>query len=427
MRVRVFRGLLILLAASLLSGCSDNDSGGFDNTGNNACGASTLPIASQSAAGNLPAAVPPAGAAIAVQPAFAQLAFTQPVAMLTAPNDERCWFIVELAGRVIAFENADDANQKSTFIDISAQVYDDPQAGGLLGMAFHPDYRNNRQVFLSYMGEKDGEITSYISRFTSADDGITLDPASEEVLISIARPIANHNGGNIAFGPDGYLYIGFGDGGFGNDSEQNAQNTQTLLGTMLRIDVDSESTYSIPDDNPFAGNPLCDLGQGDSDCPEIYAWGLRNPWRWSFDLETGDLWLGDVGQSAIEEIDIIDKGGNYGWPYYEGTRCNTEAPIVDCSFVALPPVTEYPREGGRSVTGGYVYRGTAIPELAGVYLYADFLSGNLFQYYDPGSGPVIEARLPTNLLIVSFGQSIAGELYLVDLPTGTLHQIVSGS
>ncbi len=413
-----------MIVMATLTACGDNNSGGFSNTGNNACGASAVPLAASAAIDSLPTAVPSHGAAIAAEPAFEQLTFMQPLAMLPAPNDDRCWFIVEQSGVVVAFENNADADQQFTFIDISAQVDDTSNEAGLLGMAFHPDYRNNRQVFLSYTGN-DGGLTSYVSRFTSTDDGVTLDPDSEEVLLSIAQPFPNHNGGNIAFGPDGYLYIGFGDGGSANDPQQNAQNTRNLLGAMLRIDVDSAVPYGIPADNPFAGNTRCEQGVGAVDCPEIYAWGLRNPWRWSFDRDTGELWLGDVGQSALEEIDIIDIGGNYGWPYFEGTRCNTEAPVVDCNFVSLPPVTEYPRAAGRSVTGGYVYRGSAIPDLVGVYLYADFVSGNLFQYYDPGSGPAIQAQQPTGLFIASFGQSVDGELYLVNLVTGTLHQIVA--
>jgi glucose/arabinose dehydrogenase len=414
-----------MLVMATLTACGDSSSGGFSNTGNNACGASAAPLAASAAMDSLPTAVPPAGAAIAVEPAFEQLTtFTRPLAMLPAPNDDRCWFIVEQSGVVVAFENNADAAQKFTFIDISERVDDSSNEAGLLGMAFHPDYRNNRQVFLSYTGN-DGGLTSYVSRFTSTDDGVTLDPDSEEVLLSIAQPFPNHNGGNIEFGPDGYLYIGFGDGGSGNDPQQNAQNTRNLLGAMLRIDVDSAVPYAIPADNPFAANTRCEQGVGAADCPEIYAWGLRNPWRWSFDRDTGELWLGDVGQSASEEIDIIVIGGNYGWPYFEGTRCNTDLLIANCNFVSLPPVTEYPHSSGSAVTGGYVYRGSAIPDLVGVYVYADFSSGNLFQYYDPGSGPVIQAQQPTGLFIASFGQSVDGELYLVNLVTGTLHQIVA--
>jgi glucose/arabinose dehydrogenase len=374
--------------------------------------------------GSFGTAVPPGGASIAVERAFPALSFTLPVALLPAPNDARNWFVVEKAGRVIVFANDEAANQKATFIDISARVNSVPNEAGLLGMAFHPKYKDNGQVFLSYTGS-DGGLISRISRFTSSDNGVTLDPDSEEILLSLPQPFANHNGGNIAFGPDGFLYIGFGDGGSSNDPDENAQNTRNLLGAMLRIDVDGVAPYAIPGSNPFAGNALCDQGIGTDDCPEIYAWGLRNPWRWSFDRSTGELWLADVGQFALEEIDIIDLGGNYGWPFYEGTRCNTEAPVVNCAFISLPPITEYPRAVGRSVTGGYVYRGRAIPDLVGVYLYADFSSGVLFQYYDPGAGPAIQAQQDTGLNVSSFGEATDGELYLVDFG-GTLHRIVAG-
>jgi len=370
-------------------------------------------------------AVPAGGAAIAVEPAFIALSFERPVAMLQAPGDDLCWFVVEQPGRVLAFKNMDDTAETKTFIDIVVRVDDDPNEAGLLGMAFHPDYANNRQVFLSYTGN-DGGLTSYVSRFTSADNGISLDPDSEEVILSIAQPYGNHNGGNIAFGPDGYLYIGFGDGGSANDPDENAQNTMNLLGAMLRIDVDSAVPYGIPQGNPFAENDLCHLGFGADDCPEIFAWGLRNPWRWSFDSITGELWAGDVGQSAFEEINIVHRTGNYGWPLFEGTLCNSNAPVPDCSFVSLPPVTEHGRADARSITGGYVYHGSAIPDLVGVFVYADFMTGNIFQYFDPGSGNIIRAQLAADLRVSAFGQANDGELYVLNLfPDGTIHRIVA--
>ena len=369
-------------------------------------------------------AVPPGGAAITTTPVFTDITLDRALILLQEPTDDQCWYAAEQPGRVISFENDPLADEQVVFIDITARVDNGPNEAGLLGMAFHPNYASNGQIFLSYTGN-DGELTSYISRFTSLDGGLTLAPDSEEILLSMVQPFGNHNGGNIAFGPDGYLYIGFGDGGSANDPGARAQNTLNFYGSMLRIDVDGAAPYAIPDSNPFAGNALCSQGFGAADCPEIYAWGLRNPWRWSFDTETGDLWLGDVGQSALEEIDIIDLGGNYGWSFFEGTRCNTQAPVVDCSFVSIPPVTEYTRSTGRSVTGGYVYRGTAIPDLVGVYVYADFASGKLLQYFDPGTGDVIEAQTDTGLGIASFAQANNGELYLLDLFDGGIHQIIA--
>jgi glucose/arabinose dehydrogenase len=420
---------LAALALTLVAACnsSDDDSVNDGNVNEEPRNAGLACNATDAAAARLPAvtsaAVPPGGAALATEPAFAALTFQRPLAMQQAPNDDKCWFVAEQPGRVLAFQNLSDVSSTNVFIDITARVDDGPNEAGLLGIAFHPDYANNQQVFLSYTGN-DAGLTSYVSRFTSTDNGLTLDPDSEEVLLTLAQPFGNHNGGNIVFGPDGYLYITFGDGGSGNDPGERAQNTLNLFGTMLRIDVDAGAPYAIPGDNPFAGNALCSQGFGAADCPEIYAWGLRNPWRWSFDRLTGELWLGDVGQSALEEIDIIDRGGNYGWPFYEGTRCNTQAPVVDCGFAGLPPVTEYPRSEGQSVTGGYVYRGTEIPELVGVYVYADFLSGNLFQYFDDGNG-VIESTTATELLISAFGEAHNGELYLTDLLSGKLHKLVA--
>jgi glucose/arabinose dehydrogenase len=392
----------MLLIAALLAGCGGGGGGGS-------------------------ATVPPGGVAITTTPVYTALSFERPLAMLQAPADDRFWFIVEQTGRVIAFENIPDVAETFTFIDISSRVNDGPNEAGLLGMAFHPDFSINGQVFLSYTGTSGG-LTSYISRFTSLDGGATLDPDSEEVLLSILQTSNNHNGGQITFGRDGYLYIGMGDGGGSDDPDQNAQNTLNLKGSMLRIDVDGAVPYAIPADNPFADNALeglCNYGVGAEDCPELYAWGLRNPWRWSFDSNTGDLWAGDVGQGELEEIDIIDLGGNYGWPFLEGTRCNDDVPVENCDFPGIPPITEYPRTTGRSVTGGYVYNGINIPDLIGVYVYGDFATGLVMQYFDAGSGNIIEAQFDTDFGISSFGEANNGELYLLDLYGGGIHQIVA--
>ena len=202
----------------------------------------------------------------------------------------------------------------TVFIDISARVNSAPNEAGLLGMAFHPDWGNNGnfEVFLSYT-RAGGALSSYISRFYSLNNGTTLDDQVEEVILQLPQPADNHNGGGIAFGADGYLYAGWGDGGGSGDQNDNAQNTSNLLGTFTRIDIDGGTPYAIPADNPHNGNALCSLGPGAAPCPEIYAWGVRNPWRWSFDRATGDLWAGDVGQGALEEVDVIMLDGNYGW------------------------------------------------------------------------------------------------------------------
>ena len=416
--------IILPALALVVMGCNSSNDGSKFKSGNAAdsnlaCGATTASTAPLLK----PAAVPPGGADIGIQRVFPAVDFDSPVALTLAPDADGCWFVVEQAGRVIAFANRSDVSEQNVFVDITDIVDDDPIEAGLLGIAFHPNYAENGQVFLSYTGNNGG-LVSYVSRFFSTDGGATLDPATEQRLIRLPQPFLNHNGGNILFGPDGYLYIGFGDGGSANDPGERSQNTLNLFGSILRIDVDDAEPYAIPNDNPFAGNALCDGGSGAADCPEIFAYGLRNPWRWSFDRETGDLWAGDVGQNQIEEIDIIDLGGNYGWPFFEGTRCNTEAPMVNCSFVSIPPITEYGRSEGRSVTGGYVYRGNAIPDLVGVYVYADISSRNLFQFFDAGSSTV-EALLPIDIAISSFAEDVLGELYVLDYVGGGVYQIAA--
>ena len=232
--------------------------------------------------------------------------------------------------------------------------------------------------------------------------------------MTLDQPFANHNGGQVGFGPDGFLYIGFGDGGAGGDPRGNGQNTNTLLGAMLRIDVNRGDPYAIPPDNPFAA------GGGR---PEISAWGLRNPWRWSFDAATGELWAGDVGQNQVEEIDIIVKGGNYGWNMREGSSPfrGGRRPGADL----IGPVAEYSHSFGCSVTGGYVYRGTEIPALAGTYVFGDYCSGRLWGLAPDGSGGrAMAPLLREDINPSSFGEALDGRLFVVDLG-GALFQIVA--
>jgi glucose/arabinose dehydrogenase len=425
MNRRSYRRIFLTLATLVLSACGGSSSNGFVGGGGgggttlNACGLSATTSTALSFA---PEAVPSGGAAIAIERAFPDLSFTEPVALLQAPGDDSCWFVVERAGRVLAFENTADVDSFRTFIDIRSLVDDSANEGGLLAMAFHPDFASNGEVFLSYTADNSG-LTSYVSRFTSSDGGETLG-TTPDVLIRLTQNAPNHNNDHIAFGPDDNLYIGFGDGGPGNDPQSTAQNNMNLFGSILRIDVDGATPYSIPIGNPYRGNALCSLGTGAANCPELYAWGLRNPWRWSFDRLTGDLWAGDVGQGAWEEVDIIDLGGNYGWPFFEANRCNTDISVPDCTFVYIPPIIEYPRPSSRSVTGGYVYRGTDIPDLVGVYVYADFVIGTVYQYFDTGSG-IIEANIDTDLGIVSFAEANDGELYLLDYYGGGIYGIVA--
>ncbi len=360
--------------------------------------------------------------------AFSNLNFSEPLFLEQAPGDSSRWFVVERAGRVRAFANDPAVANMQTFIDITGRV--DSAAGGeagLLGLAFHPDYSNNREVFLSYT-EDGSPLVSVISRFRSLDGGATLDPGTEEVILRVDQDFANHNGGQISFGPDGRLYIGLGDGGSAGDPRDRAQDTTSLLGNILRLDVDAGAPYAIPPDNPFAANPMCAANHSSVlSCPEIYAWGLRNPWRWSFDRNTGDLWLGDVGQNSWEEIDRIERGGNYGWDCREGANPHNNA-AASCAAVngLVEPVAEYDHSEGFSVTGGFVYRGSSIPALVGRYLFADFVTTTFWALADDGQGGFSRETLGNlGFGVSSFGEGNDGELYIVDYG-GRIMQVTDG-
>jgi glucose/arabinose dehydrogenase len=325
--------------------------------------------------------------------------------------------LVQKGGVVKTFASDEATSATTDFIDVSGRVNALSSEAGLLGMAFHPNFAANHQAFLSYTASAatPSGLRSIVSRFTSTDGGLTLDPATEEVLLTVDQPFTNHNGGNIAFGPDGRLYIGLGDGGSGGDPFGNGQNTGTLLGKILRIDVDTQSPYAIPADNPFAS------GGGR---PEIYAYGLRNPWRFTFDRATGDLWAGDVGQNQIEEVDLVKLGGNYGWNTKEGSACYQAAGCSGAGLVA--PVAEYTHAEGVSITGGYVYRGKAFPWLVGRYVYADFGSGKVWALaYDAVTGSATpELLVSTGHQLSSFGEALDGELYLLSYSFGSLMKFV---
>jgi glucose/arabinose dehydrogenase len=351
---------------------------------------------------------------------FAGVNLSAPTTLAQAPADATRWFALEQRGVVTVFANNNTTATGSTFLDISARVQFSGEAG-LLGIAFHPDFANNGEVFLSYTA--DAPLTSRISRFRSFDGNLTLDPNSEEILLTVIQPRGNHNGGDIHFGPDGFLYAGFGDGGGAGDPDGNGQDMMSLLGSMVRIDVDVAAGYGIPVTNPFAGNANCVQGFGAASCPEIFAWGLRNPWRFSFDRTRGDLWLGDVGQSDWEEVDRVSVGGNYGWSTREGAHCYPAGSA--CSAVGLTdPITEYGRSVGQSITGGYVYRGLEYADLRGYYVFGDFVSGRIWAVAADspiGSAPIELAD--TAHSIAAFAEGVNGELYIVDYG-GTLHQLV---
>lgn len=361
-------------------------------------------------------ATPPVATRIQLENPFPNLpALTAPVAMLMAPGDNSRWYVVQQTGQVVSFANSFGATSLATFIDIDDGRLADGGEMGLLGMAFHPDFASNGYVYLSYTSS--GPV-SRISRFELDASGQALDAASETIILSVAQPYSNHNGGMIAFGPDDYLYIGLGDGGSGGDPLGHGQNTGTLLGSMLRIDVGDGTTgnYTIPADNPFVG------GGG---LPEIYAYGLRNPWRWSFDRSNGQLWLGDVGQNAYEEIDIIYNGGNYGWNIMEGTHCYNAASCNQAGLIL--PVAEYDHSQGFAVTGGYVYRGSDTAFLQGDYLYADYATGRIWALEQTAPSQYTSTELlDTSLNIASFAQDHAGELYVIDL-NGGIFRIVGDS
>jgi glucose/arabinose dehydrogenase len=345
---------------------------------------------------------------VALVRTFPQLSFTRPVDLQHPGNQNGYLYAVEQAGRILAFDPTQPGNGATVVLDIRDRVDDRGNEEGLLGLAFHPDWTENGFLYVNYTANSPSRTV--ISRFSAQDpDGTgpaNISSASERTLLEFDQPYNNHNGGQIAFGPEGYLYVATGDGGSGGDPQGNGQDRTTLLGAILRIDVDAGGPdgYGIPPDSPYAGN-----SSGYRE--EIYAYGLRNPWRFSFDPQTGALWTGDVGQNAYEEIDVVEAGGNYGWNIMEGRHCYE--PPAGCDQAGLiPPVAEYPHAEGRSVTGGFVYRGTAVPALRGRYVYADFVSGRFWTLSadEPmAADPVL--LFDTGLNVSSFGVDRAGELY----------------
>jgi glucose/arabinose dehydrogenase len=364
---------------------------------------------------------------IAAELVFPNLAFIDPLYMLQAPGDSSRWFVVEKDGFVLDFANDDNVDEVFEFADLTAAVDSTAGESGLLGMAFHPDFQANGEVFLSYTRTGPGggiPFESVVSRFIADPETLVFDPDTEEILLTVGQPFGNHNGGNIAFGPDDFLYIGFGDGGGSGDPGGNGQDTTNVLGTILRIDVDGADPYAIPADNPFAGNTDCRTGAGTADCPEIFAWGFRNPWRFSFDRDTGELWVADVGQNTWEEVNRVQISENYGWNHREGAHCFD--PPEDCSTDNVDPITEYSHDVGSSITGGYVYRGNDFPDLVGFYLFGDFVSGRIWSVpFNSEQGTEPEELLDTPIRISSFAESNEGELYVLHFNNGTIHRIVA--
>ena len=341
-----------------------------------------------------------------LEPVLAGMEFDAPTNFVQFPAG--FVLVSEQDGRVLGFNETALQQEHifyTDFLDIRDRVNDRGWEEGLLGMTLSP--HNKGHLFVHYSAANPRR--SVVSRFSGS---LSADPDSELVILEVEQPYANHNGGQIAFGPDGHLYVALGDGGAAGDPQRNGQDTSTLLGTILRIDVSgatAQQPYVIPPDNPFAD------GGGR---PEIWAYGLRNPWRFSFDRETGELWTGDVGQNRWEEIDIIERGGNYGWNAMEGAHCFR--PASDCeSEDFIPPVWEYSLDGDAcSVIGGYVYQGAAIPELVGAYVYGDFCTGEIFGLRRDGGSAVNRLLLDTGLRIASFGEDNGGELYVLSQGEG---------
>jgi glucose/arabinose dehydrogenase len=343
-----------------------------------------------------------------------------PTAIANAGDGSGRLFVVQGDGSIAVID--DGAVAPDLFLDITDRVGSAGSEQGLLGLAFAPDFMESRAFYVDYT-DLDGNTV--VSRFTAGEDLTTADPGSEEIILQQEQPAANHNGGQLAFGPDGYLYIALGDGGNQGDPNGNGQNLSTWLGKILRIDVDPANvsegeTYAVPEDNPFVGN-------GNAK-PEIWAYGFRNPWRFSFDRETGDLYIGDVGQGEIEEIDFApasEGGQNYGWNLMEGESCYADdACDPDEDDLTLPIAQYTHEEGGCSVTGGYVYRGEAAGSLAGVYLFGDYCSGLIWGAgQDAGGEWQMSAPVESGLSISTFGEGEDGQLYLADLNSGTIYTV----
>lgn len=373
---------------------------------------SLLACAGNSSDSSTPASVSPSSpdAMVAAKPgtlsltkAFPALTFDNPTDMQAPPDETNRLFVLEQGGVIRVFENSAGVQSAKVFLDLRDRVASGGEMG-LLGLAFHPDFATNRTFYVNYTAGNPRRTV--IARYRQQQADPNLADPKEEVLLTFEQPFSNHNGGQLAFGPDGYLYIGTGDGGGAGDLQNNAQNRKNVLGDWLRIDVNTTSgdrAYGIPADNPYAGNT-----EGFRE--EIYAYGLRNLWRFSYDADTQRWYGADVGQNRQEEINILEKGKNYGWRIMEGDSCFIN-PVCDKTGLTLPIAT-YGRSLGQSVTGGYVFRGQAAPSLVGYYVYADFVSGRVWKLKYDGAKTVENTMfLESGLNIASFGVDAQRELY----------------
>jgi len=383
--------------------------------------------------------------AVSTQRAFPNLDFERPIVVTHAGDGTNRLFVAEQEGIIKVLKNDQETDEATVFLDIDERcVYADNQnEEGLLGFAFHPKFKQNGEFFVYYTSAEQDHL-SKVSRFkVSKDDPNTADASSEEVILRVPQPFWNHNGGTLAFGPDGYLYVGLGDGGSGNDPNGNGQNLTTLLGAILRIDVDHKSdgkNYAIPKDNPFVGKQV-PAGPRGAMVPvreEIYAYGVRNIWRMSFDSKTGTFWAADVGQNLWEEINIIKAGGNYGWNIREAKHWFRPDGNDTGRTDLIDPIHEYHHSVGKSITGGDVYRGTLVPELVGKYVYADYVTGRLWALDYDEKAEKVRANYSLSgfdsdgdgkqetLPVMSFGTDEKGEIYFTT-PFGSLYRFQSGS
>ena len=355
---------------------------------------------------------PPSGPGLPGQPvslvnAFPNLSFDFPVFLCHSNDGTNRIFVVEQRGVIRVFPNDSTSFNAEVFLNIDDGRVTSGGEMGLLGLAFHPNFAGNGFFYVNYTTTQNGPRRTVISRFSAQGD--QADPNSEFIILEVEQPFSNHNAGMIDFGGDGYFYISLGDGGSGGDPQNNGQNRTTLLGSLLRIDVDNPAgglNYSIPGDNPF-------VGEGGGVREEIFAYGLRNVWRFTIDKESGEIWAADVGQGAKEEIDLIEKGGNYGWRIMEGFNCFNPSSGCDQRGLTLP-IVDYGRSDGQSVTGGYIYRGSVHPELEGAYIYGDFASGRIWMLrYENNSVTADSLLVSTKIAISSFGVDEQNELYVV--------------
>ena len=358
-------------------------------------------------------------AAVRVVDAHPGLTFDAPVLYTYAPDGTSRMFVLEQPGRIRLVDKTTGATSATTYLDIKNKVAYSGEMG-LLGLAFHPNFKQNGFFYVNYTREGNGHPReTVISRFKAPSANATqVDPATETILLTFQQPYSNHNGGGTAFGPDGYLYVSTGDGGSGGDPQNNAQNRASLLGKILRIDVNGtdKGNYGIPKDNPYVGNSA-----GFRD--EIYAYGLRNPWRFSFDKK-GQLWVGDVGQNKLEEVDLVTKGGNYGWRIREALE--GYKPDEKAADPLIEPIHEYSHANGDlSITGGVVYEGKALPELENKYIFADYVSGRVWALTPTGQNKATNQVLINRAgTISSFGEDNAGEVYLCDHAEGKILKLV---